>query len=353
LVALERLKPALESGGLWAAGPLSVSRIGDGHSNPTFLISAGTREFVLRRPPLGQLAPGTHDVLREARLLRALSGQARVPRVVLVCDKESVLGAPFYVMEFVPGEILSDRLPQSFASPTAPRVIAAEMVRALVELHKVDWRAAGLADWSRAGSYAERQLRRFRALWEQNQTRPLPTVIHVAEWLDAHRPAVPRSTLVHGDFRLGNVIFAEADQPRLAAILDWEMAAVGDPLADVGYLKAMWGAPPTMFDLNPITRAPGFPAADDLVEYYEQLSGATVGDTRWYEVLALWKVAIIMEGNHRRAVAGLIDDPFAAGFADGVVELAERAAQIASRPHAARTVSRPLPSQPKHHTTGR
>ncbi|HSD77838.1 MAG TPA: phosphotransferase family protein, partial [Solirubrobacteraceae bacterium] len=244
-----------------------------------------------------------------------------------------VLGAPFYVMEKIAGEVITTALPPALDTPGERRRIGEQLVDALVELHAADWRALGLEGFGRPTGYLERQLRRFLGLWEHNRTREIAAVERVAGWLASNLPESPPATIVHGDFRLGNAMFAAAPPARLVAIFDWEMATIGDPLADVGYLCMMWseaGDPSGgMFDLGAVTRAEGFPARAELVARYEERSGRTMRDIRWYTTLALWKAVVFMEGNYRRAISGASDDAFNRAFGDGVVELARRAEETA------------------------
>ena len=312
---------------------LVVAPLGDGHSNVTLLLRHGDRELVLRRPPRGPLPPSAHDVLREARLLRALAPtQARVPRVLATGKDAGLIGAPFYVMERVAGTVITSDMPPDLDTPAERRRIGEELVDALVEVHDVDWRACGLDGFStRPEGYLERQLRRFLGLWEHNRTREIGAVERVATWLGEHLPRSPEPTIVHGDYRLGNVMLAPDAPARVTAVFDWELATIGDPLADVGYLCALWtqrdDPPLGMFELSPVTRQEGFPTRDELVARYEERSGRAMSDIGWYRTLALWKAVVFMEGNYRRALAGSTDDPWLHGFGEGVVALAERAEQ--------------------------
>ena len=235
LLVLDPLREFLDAHGL-GEGELQASPIGEGHSNVTYLIRrTDGSELVLRRPPRPPLPPSAHDVLREARLLRALQGtQARVPSVLAVEDDPATIGCPFYVMERVEGEAIVFTLPPALDAPAERRRIAEELIDALVEIHGVDWRAAGLEDFGKPTGYLERQLRRFGGLWEINKTREIPAVERVAEWLAKHLPESGSATIVHGDYRLGNTMFATDAPARLTAVLDWEMATIGDPLADLG-----------------------------------------------------------------------------------------------------------------------
>jgi aminoglycoside phosphotransferase (APT) family kinase protein len=322
LLVLRPLEAFLDGFGL-GSGPVDAAPIGEGHSNVTYLIRRDGGEWVLRRPPRPPLPPSAHDVLREAFLLRAVQDTAvRVPRVLATCDDDAVIGAPFYVMERIDGDVLTAELPAG----ADPGRIGAELVDALIEVHAADWRACGLEGYGKPTGYLERQLRRFGGLWEHNRTRALPVLDRVTEWLGAHRPESGPATIVHGDYRLGNTMFAGN---RLAAIFDWELATIGDPLADVGYLVATWAQPDdpdgSIVGLSPVTRLPGFPTRAELVARYEERSGRSMSDLRWYTTLALWKSAIFLEGSYKRRLAGTTEDAFFDKLEHGVPELAERA----------------------------
>ena len=326
------LRDFLDERGL-GAGEIVATPVGEGHSNVTFAIQRDGGEVILRRPPRPPLPPSAHDVLREARLLRALAPTpARVPRVLAVCDDESVIGAPFYVMERVEGEVITTELPPALDGPHQRRLIGEELIDALVEVHAVDWTAVGLEGFGKPSGYLERQLRRFNGLWEHNRTREVPEVERVGAWLQANLPESGPATIVHGDYRLGNTMYAAAPPPRLIAIFDWEMATIGDPLADVGYLCALWSeaSDPSggLFDLSRVTRLEGFPTRAEIVARYEERSGRSMRDARWYMTLALWKSIVFMEGNYKRAISGTTDDPFLKQFGEGVLELARRAEGI-------------------------
>ncbi len=330
LLVLEPLREFLSAGGLDAPENLSATPIGDGHSNVTFALSTGV---VLRRPPRGPLPPSAHDVLREARLLGALEPTpVRTPRVLATCEDTSVIGAPFYIMEEVQGEVITQTIPSELDSPPQRAQIAQELVDALVELHAVDWSALPLEGFGKPSGYLQRQLRRFTGLWEHNQTREIEEFEQVGNWLSANLPESPPATIVHGDYRLGNVMLAPGAPARLIAILDWEMATIGDPLADVGYMMIHWtqaGDPAnSKFNLQSVTARPGFPTRQELVSRYEELSGRSVGALDWYVTLALWKAVAFMEGNYKRAITGASDDPYLKSFGDGVVEIARRALNV-------------------------
>jgi aminoglycoside phosphotransferase (APT) family kinase protein len=334
LLVLEPLMSFLDEHDL-GEGEIEASPIGDGHSNVTYLLEREGGQMVLRRPPRPPLPPSAHDVLREARLLSALRDTpARVPDVLAVCEDPAVIGAPFYVMERIEGEVMVTSIPPELDTAEERRRISDQLIDALVEIHAVDWRAAGLEGFGKPTGYLERQLRRFLGLWELNKTREIPAVESVGSWLGEHLPSSGPATIVHGDYRLGNTIFSAQAPAHLAAVLDWEMATIGDPLADLGYLCMMWteaGDPQAGLRdaLASVTRAAGFPTRAELIARYEQLSGRSMVDIRWYTTLALWKSVVFMEGNYKRAIAGTTDDPYLKQFGDGVLELARQAETVA------------------------
>jgi aminoglycoside phosphotransferase (APT) family kinase protein len=334
LVVREPLEAFLDAHGI-GEGRLEAERIGEGHSNITFLVRRGDARVVLRRPPRPPLPPSAHDVLREARLLKALEGTpVRVPTVIAVGDDESVLGVPFYVMEEIHGSVLASAIPRALDTAEERRRTAEELVDALVELHEVDWRACGLEGYGKPTGYLERQVRRFTGLWEHNKTRELPVVEELGEWLGANMPESPESTIVHGDYRLGNVMMADSAPAELVAIFDWELSTIGDPLADLGYMTVTWVEPndaeDTMFaNLSAVTRAEGFLTREEIIARYEERSGRSMSALNWYQALALWKAAVFMEGNYKRFQAGNSDDEYLGLFDRGVPMLAEKAWEIA------------------------
>jgi aminoglycoside phosphotransferase (APT) family kinase protein len=314
------------------SGPFTFERHRAGHSNETFFVRRSGHEWVLRRPPRGAFLPTAHDVLREHRVLVALADTpVRAPRPVLVCDDESVIGVPFYVMERVEGVVVRDRLP-SFLDEEERTRVGIELVDALAELHAVDWLASGLEGWGKRSGYLERQVRRWTGQLQlaTQHTRPLPDLVRVAEWLAESLPPSTESTIVHGDYKLDNVVLATDRPVRLVAILDWEMSTIGDPLADLGYLLSSWREPgdppdPVLGRQLELTRQPGFGTRAELVARYRARSGRETGDLTWHVVLATWKLAILLEGSYARHLAGVTDDPFFAGLEDGVPALARRA----------------------------
>jgi aminoglycoside phosphotransferase (APT) family kinase protein len=328
LLVVDPLLAFLDQHGLGRGEP-SIEPLGDGHSNYTYTIGRTGSTVVLRRPPRPPYPKSAHDVLREARLLRTIAPTGvPVPKVLAICDDPSVIGVPFYIMEMLDGIVYTDRTPAAFGAPGERDRAADELIKALVALHGVDWRSAGLAGLGRPAGYLERQLRRFADLLDTYRSRELPALDRLTVWLAGHRPDSSEATVVHGDYRLGNVMF-DADAPaRLIAIFDWEMATIGDPLADVGYLCATWaqaGDPDGLLKLSRATTEPGYPNRETLAGRYAEQSGRSVRDIRWYTVLALWKFCVIMEGNYRRALDGATDSRFVREFGSEVPAIASYA----------------------------
>jgi aminoglycoside phosphotransferase (APT) family kinase protein len=337
LVVLDRLEAYLDGEGL-GTGPVRAGRIGPGGgSNFSFLLERSGECYVLRRPPRPPLPPSAHDMVREARLQLALAPQGiRLPPILAVCEDESVLGVPFYVMAYLAGHVVTDELPTALASPDARRRLGDELVDSLVEIHAADVSTPELAAFARPGSYLERQVRRFSQLWELNATRELPVVVHVGRRLAEELPEPLAETVVHGDYRLGNLML-ERDRPdRVEAVLDWEMGAIGDPRADLGYLLATYAEPggaSSPLGLTPVTALEGFPSKAELVSRYAERSGREVGALGWFEALALWKAAVFCEaiyGRFRRGELGA-EDTRAAGFETAVPLMAETAADALER----------------------
>jgi aminoglycoside phosphotransferase (APT) family kinase protein len=333
LLVRRPLEDYLEANGL-GSGPIEAEPVGEGHSNVTYLIRRGELRLVLRRPPRPPLPPSAHDVLREARLLSAVEdADVRTPKVLLACDDESVIGAPFYVMECMAGDVITRALPPHLDTEAERRRVSEELVDALVEIHAVEWEACGLEGYGKPTGYLDRQLRRFGGLWEHNKTRELPVLDQVTAWLIAEKPESGPATIVHGDYRLGNVMFARETPARLNAVFDWELATIGDPLADVGYLVATWsqeGDPDNPVSaLGGLTRGAGFLTREELIARYEAASGRSMSDVRWYMTLALWKSAVFLEGSYKRRLAGTTEDPWFDLLEHGVPAVAERAWGVA------------------------
>lgn len=289
----------------------SIQRIGHGQSNLTFRVTLESRSVVLRRPPFGPLPPRAHDVLREFQVLSGLSrSPLPVPTPLLACDDEAVLGAPFFLMEDLPGDAIRYELPPWLeASEEARHLVGVQVVDALATLHTVDPPAVGLGDLGRPTGYVERQLKRWKGQLDYARTRPVPDLDWTAEWLERNRPEdVSRASIVHGDYRLDNVIFSLTPPPRLLGVVDWELATLGDPLSDLGWLLAFWcedGTPPADVTILPrVMELPGFPRRAELAQRYAERVGRTLPDLRFYVVFALWRMAVLLEAHWARHVAG-------------------------------------------------
>ena len=336
LIVEDRVEAFLDAHGL-GEGPIVATRIGDGGgSNFTFLIERGAERYVLRRPPRPPLPPTAHDMVREANLQDAIrdAGFTRLAELLAVCEDESVLGVPFYVTRYIDGHVITQTLPSGIDR----RRLGEDLVDTLVEIHAADVTTPKLAAFARPGSYAERQVKRFAQLWELNKTRELPAVDEVAATLARDLPAPLPPTVVHGDFRLGNMMVAREEPTRIEAVLDWEMGAIGDPRADVGYLLATYSEPGgarNPLGTSPVTAEPGFPSRTQLAQRYEEKSGRDVGPLAWFEALALWKAAVFCEAIYGRYIRGELgaEDTLAARFEDGVPLLAETALErLGNRP---------------------
>jgi len=337
LLVVDTIRDFLDEHELGSGG-LRARRIGEGGgSNFSFLLERddGSR-LVLRRPPRPPLPPTAHDVVRESRLQLALEPLGiRVARIRAVCEDETLIGTPFYVYDYIEGHVLTTELPPPLDTDgEARRRLGNDLVDTLVEIHAADVDTSALAAFARPGSYAERQVRRFSQLWEVNQTRELPAVVDVGRWLGEHVPPPLPPTVVHGDYRLGNMIVAAESPDRIVAVLDWEMGAIGDPRADLGYLVATYNEPGSHVNplgTSPVTATEGFPSRAELVTRYAERSGRDVEPLAWFEALALWKAAVFCEAIFGRYLRGELtaDDDRARRFETGVPELAAAAAAIA------------------------
>jgi aminoglycoside phosphotransferase (APT) family kinase protein len=311
-------------------GPLRVERLGQGHSNETFKVSRDGNSWALRRPPRPPTPPTAHDVVREHRILSALVDlEVRAPRPVALCSDPEPIGAPFYLMEFVPGPIIRDRMPAGFSDPQARRLVVEELVDTLAEIHAAPWRGTPLEGIGYPSGYLERQVRRWKKQWGHNQTRPVSAVDEIGEWLSEHLPETAETTIVHGDYKLDNAIYRPTLPVRLAVIVDWEMSTLGDPLADLGLLCATYlergEEPDPVLGFSPATAAEGAPTRKEIVARYRERSGRDIGERGWYEVLAIWKIAILLEGSYKRFLEGTTSDRFFALLEDGVPRVAAMA----------------------------
>ena len=312
-----------------AQPPLEFERIAGGRSNLTFGVTdAAGERWALRRPPLGERLGSAHDMGREHRVISALAATpVPVPPVAGYCGDDSVNGAPFYVMRFLDGPIL--RRPEdaeAFGEPERS-AIGERVVDTLVAIHAVDPEAVGLGDLGRHEDYVARQLHRWQGQWEKSKTRELTLVDEVGERLAARVPEQGPATIVHGDYRLDNMILDDSGE--IAAVVDWELCTLGDPLADVGLLLVYWSEPgdELMPLFAPATIAPGFIDRTAVRERYARASGRDLSEIDFFVALGYWKLAIILEGVYSRYSKGQYgetDDTYS-GFASIVEQLAEAA----------------------------
>ncbi|MFG2320344.1 phosphotransferase family protein [Streptomyces tendae] len=298
-VLLDRERPGL------VTGPLSGRLIEGGRSNLTYAVSDGTARWVVRRPPLGHVLATAHDMRREHRVIEALyPTDVPVPRPVLLCEDEEVLGAPFYVMEFVEGTPYRTAEQLVPLGPERTRAAVLNLVDTLVGLHAVDPAAVGLADFGRPEGFLDRQLRRWAKQLDASRNRDLAGIDELHATLGRELPRSPAPTVVHGDYRLDNVLIGGEDD-EIRAVLDWEMSTLGDPLTDLGLL-VMYSSPLGMPDspVSTTAQAPGHPAPAELVERYAARSGRDVSTVAWYTAFAWFKLAVILEGIHYRYTLG-------------------------------------------------
>jgi len=289
-----------------AAGPYTYDLIAGGRSNLTYRVTdANGMRMVLRRPPLGHVLATAHDMAREHRIISAVgSTGVPVPRCLGLCTDETVNGAPFYVMAFVEGVVL-DSPEKGELLPQHLRTAASEhLVDVLADLHAVDIDAVGLGDLAKRDGYVERQVKRWSTQWENSKTRELPAIEEVSRLLSQNIPVQQGVSIAHGDYRFGNVL-TDVNEGRVAAVLDWELCTLGDPLADLGYIGIYWTDPG-----QPINRAndpsglSGFPAYDDLVERYARRTGRDVSNIGYYKAFSSFRLAVISEGVYARYLKG-------------------------------------------------
>jgi len=284
-----------------AAQGVEVEQFLHGHSNLVYLIRAGGREYVLRRPPLGPVAPKAHDMAREYRVLRAVHPHfPEAPEVYLLCEDPSVIGCPFFLMERRRGIVIRETAPPELAAvPEYPRRVSEAFIDCLVRLHAIDISEDGVHSLGRPEGFVERQVLGWAERWARAKTEELPQMDRVVQWLQQRLPSSSRATLVHNDFKLDNVMLHPAGD-RVEAVLDWEMTTVGDPLADLGLTLCYWtwaaAAGETAFSATPaITTQPGWYTRDQFLERYARQTGRDVSDIGYHEVLGVFKLAVILQ----------------------------------------------------------
>jgi aminoglycoside phosphotransferase (APT) family kinase protein len=341
LVDETRVAAWMDSQELAPGMPISVTRITTGHSNEVFRIERGDLVAILRRPPRTPLSPTAHDMAREFRLLQAFSGTAGwhdrkpvpVPVPIALCTDTEVIGAPFYLMEPVNGVVVREAVPPALADvPDVARGCGFALIDALAGIHEFDWQAGGLDGFGRPDGYLERQVPRWIGQLEKYKTRPLPDVDAAGEWLAAHTPPAQPSGVIHGDYKLDNVMLAPTPPVELIAVVDWEQSTVGDPLVDLGWVLGLWAEANevSLAGVSPFGPNASIPTRQELLERYAERSERDVTNVNYYCVLGLFKLACVMEGSFARFRAGTSDDAYFASLEYGVPALARRALDFAT-----------------------
>jgi aminoglycoside phosphotransferase (APT) family kinase protein len=313
--------PSKLDGGLDADARIEVTQFPGGHSNLTYCVRLGDREFVMRRPPFGPVAPTAHNMPREYRLLAAINPHFQLaPKPYLLCEDESVIGAPFYLMERRRGVVVRQTIPPEIGDDPGLRFrISESLVDTLVDLHAVDIQSTGLVNIGKSAGFVRRQVEGWAGRWERAKTTDLKEMKETAEWLIEHLPpdaATP--TLLHNDYKLDNLMLDAADPTRIVAILDWEMCAVGDPLVDLGLLLCYWpqADDPEIFagSLRSVTMAPGWMKRAEIIERYASRSGRDLSNIGYYHTLAIFKLAVVIQQIYYRYHVGQTQDARFAEF---------------------------------------
>lgn len=329
--------PSCRIAGLHLSRAMDVEQFLGGHSNLTYLVRFGDTDLVLRRPPFGPVPPTAHDMSREHRWLAAMHPVFPLaPRPYLYCDDPSVIGAPFYMMERRRGLVIRDEEPAPVADrPDVRRTVSEALVDALAALHAIDVTGAGLSGLGKPAGFVARQVRGWTERWRLSKISDVADMEALAEWLVAHLPPDPEQpSVVHGDFKLDNVMLDAREVGRLVAVFDWEMSALGDPLVDVGILLAYWsqaGSHDLRDGLAAVVSRPGWFSRDEIIERYAQRSGRDLSGIRFYETFALFKVAVVVQQIFYRYTRGQTDDPRFAHFDLRVNAFAGQAARLAER----------------------
>ena len=317
--------------------PLEILQFPGGHANLTYLLRFGDREYVLRRPPLGPIAPRSHDMVREYRALAALGPYfAPAPRVFVLCEDPAVIGAPFFVMERRHGLVVRRTMPPEIADePAVRRRIGEAAIDTLADLHAVPVAGTPVAALGKPVGFVERQIRGWADRWQRAKTEELAAMDTLAEWLIARIPPVSHATVVHNDFKLDNMMLDARDPGHVVAVLDWDMTTLGDPLIDVGTLLGYWpeaNDPPERLAIamQP-TYLDGFPTRAEIVARYAARSGRDLGAIGFFETFALFKLAVVLQQIYLRFVRGQTKDERFAAMGESVKRLAEIAVESRTR----------------------
>jgi aminoglycoside phosphotransferase (APT) family kinase protein len=330
------LRDRLATGSGSADSQIAIEQFPGGHSNLTYLIRFEGREFVLRRPPVGPVAPTAHDMPREYHLLSMINPHFPLaPKPVLLCEDTAILGVPFYLMERRQGLIVRHKLPEQLNDRATRRKLSENVVDTLVALHAVDIHATRTEQIGKPAGFVTRQVRGWADRWQRARTDELPEMDQVIEWLTARIPADASdgATIVHNDFKLDNLMLAEDDPSQVVAVLDWEMCTVGDPLIDVGLLLSYWTMKGSeqVSSLRAVTIGDGWFTREEMIERYEQQTGRDLSRIVFYETFARFKVAVVIQQIYFRYVRGQTKDERFRNFAALVRELTIDALELAQR----------------------
>jgi aminoglycoside phosphotransferase (APT) family kinase protein len=327
----EYLRPHLEG----VDKNFSIKQFQGGQSNPTFLIEAAGQLYVLRKKPPGKLLPSAHQIEREYRVIEALQGSdVPVPRTRLLCEDDSIIGTPFYVMDFVEGRVLEH--PALHNAPREQRwAIYEAMADTLARLHRVDWRAVGLQDFGRPDNYVQRQIKRWSQQYEASKTGDLPAMEKLIQWLPTHAPERDETTIAHGDFRLGNLML-HPTEPKVIAVLDWELSTLGHPLADLGYCCMPYHLPGDMPGIRGVIgmnlKEQNIPDEQTFLRIYcERVGRDSVPDWNFFLAFSLFRIAAILQGVYARALQGNASNADALKVGERAGVLAEIGWQLAQK----------------------
>ena len=332
---LDALSSYLDARGFSNGRGISIEQFPGGHSNLTYLLKLeGAGEYVLRRPPLGPVAPKAHDMVREYRILCAVHPVfPPAPEPALLCEHLSILGAPFYIMERRRGLVVRRENPAEIGDNIQLRRRVGEaLLDTLVQLHAVDVTQPPLSTIGKPAGFLQRQLEGWFGRWQRARTRDLAAMDRLMEWLSARAPASSEATLLHNDYKLDNVMLDPADPARVVAVLDWEMSALGDPLIDLGILLCYWpqaGDPPQRLEsISPVTAMPGWPTRAELIARYAAKTGRDVSRIAYYEIFAIFKVAVVLQQIYHRYHLGQTSDPRFASMEQRVLGLIQIATEM-------------------------
>lgn len=336
-VALDRyFRSQPDSFHLPADETLQIEQFPGGHSNLTYMLRYGSSEFVLRRPPVGPVAPTAHDMPREFKLLSIIHPLfALAPKPILLCEDTSVIGVPFYLMERRRGLVVRSTLPESLDDDEARRRLSEAVVDALVALHAVDINSSGIVKLGKPIGFVERQVRGWTERWQGSKTGELEQMDEVISWLNERIPSEDNlsPTIVHNDFKLDNLMLGELDPTRIVAVLDWEMCTVGDPLIDVGLFLSYWtmgaGQQSGNSSLRAVTNGTGWLSRDETIDRYQQQTGRNLSGIVFYETFARFKGAVVVQQIYFRFVRGQTTDERFRHFDKFVLALSSEALRLA------------------------